>query len=203
MEISAVRSRFQKKVDFFIPAKYTGNVFHKSYSLQQDPLTSDKFLLYITSSSNPTIDGLMMFIHNQPWLVYKHFLERSNKNMFEYQLMPANERVGIKALITRENALGDVTDGLSTDGNTTLVDGNVDLIFDNDFHCYLDSFDRKERVQPTAQAVDAFEQTFILAQAQLQDYQAPFTIYYKGNAYKVMSSTNDYGVIKIRATQDL
>ena len=202
MEIFNVRRRFQKKVDFFIPAKYTGDVFHKSYSLQQDPLTSEKFLLYITSNTNPMLQGIFMYVHKQPWIVYKYFMERSNKDMYEYQVMPANDYIGLKTLQTSENLMGTANEGTVTDGNLVKLDGNSTLIFDNMIHCFVDSFDRKERVQPTAQAVDAFEQTFILASSQLADYPLPFVIYYKGNEYKVMSQTHDYGIIKIRATRD-
>ena len=203
MELYNVRRRFQDKIDFFIPAKYLINIFHKSYSLQQDPLTSEKFLLYITSDINPRLEGVFLYIHKQPWIVYKYFRERSNKDMFEYQVRPANDYVGIKALQNTKSIMGVAVQGTNTDGNSTLLDGNSTLIFDNEFNCFVDSFDRKERVQPTAQAVDAFEQTFMLAQSQLEDYQLPFVLYYRGNEYKVMSKTSDYGIIKIRATRDL
>lgn len=203
MELSNVRRRFQTQIDFFVPAKYTIKIFHESYSLQQDPLTSEKFLLYITSKLNPQLDGYLIFIRKQPWLVYKYFMERSNKDMYEYQVMPANDFVTIKALQTTTGLMGQNLKSQSTDGNEVLLDGNDQLIFNNEFHCYIDRLDRKERVQPTTQPVDAFEQTFVLARSQLVDYHLPFTLQYKGDDYKVMSSTSDYGVIKIRATKDL
>jgi len=203
MNIHSVRRRFQHKVDFFIPSKYTGNIFQGFYSLQQDPLNSERFLLYITISFKPNIVGHLIFIKNQPWLVHRFFKEVVNLSLYEYLLMPTNDMLDILVIRQSVNALGTSNTEISTDGNNFLLDGNSLFIPNNRVHCILDTFSRKERINPTVQPADAYERTFFIARSQMIDYQVPIAVYYKGIRFKVMSKTPYDGAVELRATQEL
>ena len=146
-------------------------------------------LLYVTFNSQPPIEGHVLEAENQKWIVYLGMKEVFNNNLYQFRLYPVTNTVSLKPISIGTNDLGMVP---TSDQTTAIV-----------LDCYVDEFSKKEKPSPTAQPVEAFQQTFIVAKEQLPDYRGAYELFYKDIKYKIDSFEISSGIIKIRATQDL
>ena len=189
MDMSQIRLRFQKLWNFSVHTNYSVNLSKAYYSLQQGSLNSDDMLLYVTSTVVPNLEGSLIEAEGQKWIVALGMKEVVNKDLYEYRMYPVTDTIVIKEINTASNDLGLV-----------LVD---DTGTETTLHCYVEEYSLKERTVPTAQAVESYQQSFLIAANELPDYRGTYTLSYKGIRFKIDSFERAVGLIKIRATEDL
>lgn len=189
MDIHQVRRRFQTLWNFSVLTNYNVNLSTAYYSLQQGSLTSDDMLLYVTSKINPELNGSLIELQNQKWIVATSFKELVNQDLYEYRLYPITDTFILKTMETTSNALG----------VNIVSDTGVEKIM----NCYIEEYSLKERTVPTAQPVESYQQSFIIAANELPDYRGTYELTYKGHRYKIDSFERSVGLIKIRATENL
>jgi hypothetical protein len=188
MDIARVRSFFQDSWDIDIITDNTVDLDSAIYSLQQPTLNSDDHFLHVTTNVDPELTGAVLRIDGQYFIVHKAMLERSNNSLIVYRLIVAYDNIILHKLIKYSNALG------------TYPDEATEHILCN---CALAEYGKKERLTPTAQPLDSYEQEFYVGTKQLIDYRAAYTLDYQGIRYKVTSFELDSGVVKVRATENL
>ena len=188
MDIKLVRRFFQTPWDIPILTENYTVLDSAVYSLQQPTLNSDDHFLHVSTTVNPDLVGDLIVVGLQRFIVHKLMLERSNKNMLIYKLVVAYDDLVLHELIKYKNAIG------------TYVDSSV---IDHNCACALADYGKKERITPSAQPLDSYEQEFMIAFKQLPDYRGAYTLTYHGIKYKVASFELDGGLLKIRATENL
>jgi len=189
MDISQVRRKFQHLWDFTMLTSHNVNLSTAYYSLQQESLNSDDMLLYVTSDVVPSLEGSLLELEGQRWIVYLAMKELSNKKMYEYRLFPVTDTITIREVNTASNALGMVK-----------VDDTGELIT---LDVFVEEYSLKERIVPTAQAVESYQQSFLVAANQLPNYRGTYILTYRGLNFKIDSFERSVGIIKIRCTEDL
>jgi len=189
MDISQVRRRFQKLWNFSVLTLHNVNLSTAHYSLQQGSLNSEDMLLYMTLGINPELNGSLLELDGQRWIVATSFKEAVNQNLYEYKLLPVTDTFILKTMETTSNALG--------------VNIVSDTGIEKTMNCYIEEYSLKERTVPTAQPVESYQQSFIIAANELPDYRGTYELTYKGHKYKIDSFERSVGIIKIRATENL
>jgi len=189
MDIAQVRRRFQKEWNFSVLTLHNVNLSKACYSLQQGSLNSEDMLLYITSEVNPNLVGSLIELQEQKWIVYLAFKELVNQNLYEYKLLPVTDTFILRTLDTETNALG----------VNVVTDSGEDQVMS----CFIEEYSLKERAVPTAQPVESYQQSFIIAANELPDYHGTYELSYKGLKFKIDSFEKAVGVVKIRATENL
>lgn len=189
MDISKVRLRFQKAWNFTVLTNASVIISQARYSLQQESLNSKDMLLYVTCKTMPLIESHVIEGEGQRWIVYLAMKEVVNTDLYEFRLFPVTGSFTLEALNIATNDLGMMP--ASGDGETTEVD------------CYIEEYSLKERTVPTAQPVESYQQSFIVAASSIPDYHGAYKIYYKGIKFKVDSFERTAGMVRIRATEDL
>jgi len=159
--------------------------------------------LHITSTSNPRLEGSLIEISQQRWIVQKAMREHVNKDMWIYKLLPTHTKILLAVQVVTKNAIGSSQANDTVDGNELMLDGTDLNIVSGTYDAYLDFYDRKERLSPTAQPVDSFEQNFFIAVNQLENPRLPYVMYYSGDRYKVSSIERVAGSFKITAIKDV
>ena len=203
MDLSLVRLKFQKIWNNFLRTNYSGDLSQVHYSLQQESLNSEDMFLHITSPTNPQLEGSLIEISAQRWIVQKAMREHVNKDMWIYKLLPTHCKITLALSVTTKNAIGSTSADDTIDGNDKLVDGAVLHVISGVYDAFLDFYDRKERLSPTAQPVDSFEQNFFIAVNQLENPKLPYVMYYGMDRYKVGSIERVAGSFKITAIKDV
>ncbi len=189
MDMTQIRLKFQKLWNFSVLTNYNVNLSTAYYSLQQGSLNSDDMLLYVTSTVVPELEGSLIEADGQKWIVALAMKEVVNSNLFEYRLYPVTDTISLKAINIQENDLGAIL--VDDTGEETLL------------HCFVEEYSLKERTTPTAQAIESYQQSFIIAANELPDYRGAYVLTYRGIKYKIDSFERVIGTIKIRATEDL
>jgi len=189
MDLSLIRRKFQHLWNFTVHTNYNIDLSTAYYSLQQGSLNSDDMLLYVTSEVIPKLEGSLIELQGQKWIVYLSMKELVNQNLYEYRLYPATDTLVIKAINIQTNDLGAVL--VDDTGEETIL------------HCYVEEYSLKERTVPTAQPVESYQQSFFIAANELPDYRGTYELYYRGIKFKIDSFERSIGLIKIRATEDL
>ena len=189
MNVAQVRRKFQKIWDFFVLTKYSIDLSTACYSLQQGSLNSDDMLLYVTSEVVPNLEGSLIESQGQKWIVVLAMKEVVNQNLYEYRMLPATDTLILREFNTVTNALG------------------VNIISNSDvshtLHCYIEEYSLKERTVPTAQPVESYQQSFIIAANELPVYTGTYELIYRGIKFKIDSFERSIGIVKIRATENL
>lgn len=189
MDITQVRRRFQKKWNFSVLTLPRVDLSTAYYSLQQESLNSDDMLLYITSVVRPNLEGSLIESQGQKWIVYLGMKEVVNQNLYEFRLYPVTDQITMTQKTTTTNAIG-----------TTIVSGSGTPVT---LDCYVEEYSLKERTVPTAQPVESYQQSFLVAANQLPDYRGIYELTYRGLRFKIDSFERLIGLVKIRATEDL
>lgn len=201
MDLSRVRSKFSKTIDFFISNISAPLKFQMSYSLQQDSLNSRDLRLLVNSPVNPKLLGKYITIENQNYIVYNELNEPFSLNQYVYYLLPCNGEVEIKYIHAAKNAIGSTLE-VQTDGNMTIIDGNVKSYYSNIFPVYIDSFLKINAYNET-QPVSTYDVTMFLPTDIPFDQKNNFVIYYLGNKYKLTAVLKLLGAYKLSVIKDL
>ena len=201
MDLSRVRSKFSKTIDFFISNISAPLKFQMSYSLQQDSLNSRDLRLLVNSPVNPKLLGKYITIENQNYIVYNELNEPFSLNQYVYYLLPCNGEVEIKYIHAAKNAIGSTLE-IQTDGNMTIIDGNVKSYYSNVFPVYIDSFLKINAYNET-QPVSTYDVTMFLPTDIPFDQKNNFVIYYLGNKYKLTAVLKLLGAYKLSVIKDL
>jgi hypothetical protein len=189
MDIANVRRVFQKNWNFTIVTNCLCDTTHWLYSLQEESLNSDDKLLYITNTVKPEIEGHLLELNGMRWIVWEAIKEHFNRDLWQYLLLPAIDKVLVKTVPVAENALGMVQ-----------VPGASEEFY---LDVYVDDYGLKERTVPTQQPVESFQQIFYVAKEQMPDQSDIYELYYQGIKFKIDSLERVVGAFKIRATEDL
>ena len=201
MDLSRVRSKFSKTIDFFISNISAPLKFQMSYSLQQDSLNSRDLRLLVNSPVNPKLLGKYITVENQNYIVYNELNEPFSLNQYVYYLLPCNGEVEIKYIHAAKNAIGSTLE-IQTDGNMTIIDGNVKSYYSNVFPVYIDSFLKINAYNET-QPVSTYDVTMFLPTDIPFDQKNNFVIYYLGNKYKLTAVLKLLGAYKLSVIKDL
>jgi hypothetical protein len=188
MDIHLVRRKFQRTGNIFVDTDANIDLSHVPYSLQQESLNSINMFLYITTAVDLALEGHVLTIKNQKWIVQESMKETVNTQLFEYKLYPVTDLINVRLLDIRTNALG-------------LID-KTGASIEHLVHCFVDDRGLKERAVPSAQPVEAIQQIFYVARYEMPDVSSPYEVYYQGNKYKVDSLEKISGAIKLRLTED-
>ena len=189
MDIAQIRRKFQTLWDFSMLTNYSIDLSTAYYSLQQESLNSDDMLLYVTSSVAPSLQGSLIESQGQKWIVALAMKEVVNLDLYEYKMFPVTDTITLTQLVTQENALG----------INVMADVGVDITL----HCYVEEYSLKERTVPTAQPVESYQQSFLIAANELPDYHGTYELSYRGIKFKIDSFERSVGLVKIRATENL
>ena len=201
MDLSRVRSKFSKAIDFFVSNISAPLKFQMSYSLQQDSLNSRDLRLLVNSPVNPKLLGKYITIENQNYIVYNELNEPFSLNQYVYYLLPCNGEVEIKYIHAAKNAIGSTLE-IQTDGNMSIIDGNVKSYYSNVFTVYIDSFLKINAYNET-QPVATYDVTMFLPTDIPFDQKNNFVIYYLGNKYKLTAVLKLLGAYKLSVIKDL
>lgn len=182
MDISQVRRHFQKAWNFSVLTSHNINLSQAYYSLQQESLISDKMFLYVTLNVSPQLDGSLIELNSQKWIVSKCMQEHSNKNLYEYHVYPATDVIELSEINTVSNDLGT---NVSTMGSIYTIP------------CYVSIYSMKERV---GQVTESNQQVFYIAANSLPNYHGVYVLKYRGLDYKINSYEWAIGIIQIKAT---
>ena len=189
MNIKNIRQKFQKKWNFLFLTSYYLDMSTAFYSLQQGSLNSDDMLLYVTVRNNPKLEGELIHLEGQTWIVASGFKEHSSRDLFEYKLYPANDILHFKVVHKIKNDVGIVE--LKETSEIVKVP------------CYVDDYSLKERTSPTKQVNEAFQKSFFIAANSLDIINKVYILFYRDQAYKLESLERSIGLIKVRATENL
>jgi len=186
MDIRNVRSKFQKDIDFLVVTNYTTDLSHASYNLQQESLNSDVFL-HIRNNAAPNLEGHLININSQEYIVYKQLKEPFSLNHYIYQVLPVFVQVEVAEITTTQNAIG---------ASNPVVGEYCS------YSAYLDTNATTEMRRPTQQPVQMYKQTFSFAAEQL-DVSKEYSLKYEGRFFKLKSRLSDNGIVKIIAIEDV
>ena len=186
MNIHLVRRKFQVLGNITVSTDTNIDLSHLPYSLQQESLNSEKMLLYITTSVDLQLEGHLLIIKDQKWIVYQAMKETVNNQLYEYLLLPATDNLTIKFVSIEENALGLIETNQPTTETTVS--------------CYVGDRGIKER--GSLPPVETIQQVFFVANKEMPNTSIPYEIYYFGKKYKINSTERVVGVIKFRLTED-
>ena len=201
MDLSRVRSKFSKAIDFFVSNISAPLKFQMSYSLQQDSLNSRDLRLLVNSPVNPKLLGKYITVENQNYIVYNELNEPFSLNQYVYYLLPCNGEVEIKYIHAAKNAIGSTLE-IQTDGNSAIIDGNIKSYYSNVFPVYIDSFLKINAYNET-QPVATYDVTMFLPTDIPFDQKNNFVIYYLGNKYKLTAVLKLLGAYKLSVIKDL
>ena len=189
MDISQVRAHFQHPWDITSVTDPNINSLEAVYSLEQDPVGNKGIFLHVTADSKIPLEGHLLNIRQQPFIVYRQIKEVVNKNLYQFQLYQVTGQITLKALVMQKNAVGLVKASLSV----------PDLVLDT----YLEYASMKEKTVPTSQPGEVFQQLFIVGKEQFTNASEAFELYYQGLKYRYDSIELVNGIYLIRATRDI
>jgi len=184
MDIHLVRRRFQTVGEITVVTNPNIDISHVPYSLQQESLNSVDMLLYVTTDVDLQLEGHVLNIKNQLWIVKKFMLEVVNTKLYEYLLLPVLDNLTLRVLDIVTNAMGVTQEGTSID---TVV------------NCFID--DRSRAVR-SDQPLDVIQQTFFVA-VQEMPVDEVYEVYYRDRKYKIASMERLVGVVKLRLIEDI
>ncbi len=185
MNISLVRRHFQKAWNFSVLTSHNVDLTQAYYSLQQESLVSDKMFLYVSFNTSPQLDGSLIELNGQKWLVSKNMKELANTELYEYHLYPATD---VLELIEQNTVSNDLGININSVGTIYSIP------------CYFTIYSTKERV---GQPVEANQQTFFIAANSMPNINGVYTLRYKGLNYKINSYETAVGIVQIKATWNL
>jgi hypothetical protein len=188
MDLARVRRFFQVPWDIYFLTDNQASHNDSFYSLQQPSINSDEQMLFVTTKVDPELLGDLIVINRQRFIVHKEMVERSNKDLTVYKLVVAYDDVILSEYIRHKNAIGAYVDN---------------VVIEHHCACAVAEYGKKERIKPSSQPVDSYEQEFLIAFKQLPDYRGAYKLNYHGITYKVTSFEVDGGLLKIRAVEDL
>jgi len=177
---------FQQNIDFLVLTDYFTDLTHATYNLQQGSLNRDIFL-HIRNNMPPNLEGHLISISNQEYIVYRNLNEPFSNDHYTYELLPILVQVELAIISTEKNAIGTSSPEI---GQYTL------------FPAYLDTFATTEMRRPTQQPVQMYQQEFVFATEQL-DLDSDYKLRYQGNYFKIKSKLSDNGVVKLFAIEDV
>ena len=202
MDLSRVRSKFSKVIDFFISNITTPLKIQMSYSLQQDSLNSRDLRLLVTCKQNPKLLGKYIIIENQYYIVHNQLNEPFSLNQYVYYLLPCNGFVEIRYIHAAKNAIVSTLE-LATDGNKAIIDGNVKSFFSNIYPAYIDSFMRVSSYGTEIQPNATFDVNIFLPTDISFDQKSNFVLYYQDNKYKLTAILKVLGAYKLSVIKDV
>ena len=186
MDIKNVRSMFQTTIDFSIVTNHAIDLSHASYNLQQGSLNRDIFL-HIRNDMPPNLEGHIISVYNQDYIVYRNLNEPFSHDHYTYELLPILVQVELAEITTVPNAIG----------TSKPVVGPYTL-----YPAFLDTYATTEMRRPTQQLVQMYQQEFVFASEQL-DLSKDYKLKYQGNFFKIKSKLSDNGVVKLFAIEDV
>lgn len=186
MDIKNVRSKFQTAIDFSVVTDYTTDLSHASYNLQQGSLNRDIFL-HISNEIPPNLEGHIISVFNQDYIVYRNLNEPFSNNHYTYELLPLLVQVEVAVVTSSSNAIGTSKPSI----------GTYQI-----YPAYLDTYATTEMRRPTQQLVQMYQQEFVFAKEQL-DLTKSYKLKYQGNFFKIKSKLSDNGVVKLFAIEDV
>ena len=201
MELSRVRSKFNKAIEFFISNSNAQLKSHASYSLQQDSLNSRDLRLLVNCDYNPKLLGKYIIIENQTYIIHNELNEPFSHNQYIYYLLPCNAEVTIKYINTAKNAIGSTLE-IETDGNLALIDGQIKSYYSNVFPAYVDSFLQMDRFS-NSQPNSSFNVSVFLPIDIPFNQKQNFNIFYLDNKYKISAVLKVLGAYKISMIKDV
>ena len=185
MDIKNVRGFFQQSIDFFVLTEYTTDLTHATYNLQQGSLNRDIFL-HIRNDLPPNLEGHLISIGNQDYIVYRNLNEPFSNKHYSYELLPLFVQVEIAEVTAASNAIG----------TAKPVIGTYKL-----YPAWMNTYATTEMRRPAQQVVQMYQQEFGFATKQL-DLTKEYKLKYSGNFYKIKSKLTDNGLIKLFAIED-
>ncbi len=185
MDIKNVRAKFQQNIDFLVLTDYTIDLSHASYNLQQGSLNRDIFL-HIRNEMPPNLEGHIVSISNQDYIVYRNLNEPFSNEHYSYELLPLFVQVEIAEVTTVPNAIG----------TSKPTIGTFKI-----YPAWMNTYATTEMRRPAQQVVQMYQQEFGFAVQQL-DLTKEYKMRYSGNYYKIKSKLTDNGLIKIFAIED-
>ena len=184
MDIHLVRRRFQTLGKINVVTNPLVDLSQVPYSLQQESLNSIDMLLYITTENNLHLEGHVLDIKQQLWIVKKFMKEVVNTHLYEYLLLPVMDKLILRILTVSTNAMGIVNEGASE---------NLEV------NCFID--DRARAVR-SEQPLDVIQQTFYVAVEEVPVAKI-YEAFYKTRKYKIASMERLVGVVKFRLIEDI
>ncbi len=184
MDIHQVRRKFQIVGEITVSTNTSLDISHVPYSLQQESLNSINMLLYITTATNLQLEGHVLNIKNQLWIVKKVMKETVNTAVYEYLLLPVLDVLVLRILNIVTNDIGVQLEGIPSDYTV---------------NCFID--DRARAVRSN-QLVDVIQQTFFVAIEEMPVDEV-YEAYYRGRKYKISSLERLIGVVKLRLIEDI
>jgi len=197
MDVRSVRSRFQKKVDFFVSSNYTNKKIHLRYSLQQDTTTANNIQLFITSKTNPDLEGRYIEVEGQKYLVYKRLIEPQSKHQWAYDLLFMSEFIHLREIIASKNAIGGSV-VMTTDGNKDKLDGDDLHIIDGIFPVHV----KDSLATDTSQVVDTTRLIFLIPTRLPIKLNKSYIVYYQGLRYKQKTLGVTSGATVLQVTRE-
>jgi len=199
MDIRNVRARFQHKVDFFIANYASENKFQMLYSLQQDSTKMRYIHLYITSNTDPKLEGKHINIKNQDYLVYKTINEPFSFNEWTYRLLILSEKIELRQVMAEDNVIGGSKIVL-TDGDNFKIDGDDLKVINGTYLAFLqDRISSEEGVQPMVSS----ELHFLLPLSEPIDPSKNYDILYKGVRHKLKNISISFGAWLLKVTREI
>jgi len=188
MDIHLVRRKFQTTGNIFINTNPNVDISHVPYSLQQESLNSIDMLLYLTTAVDFALEGHILEIKGQKWIVFEKFKEVVNTQLYEYKLFPVTDILMVRFLNIETNALGKIN--------------SPGVGLEKVVNCFVDTRGLKERSVPSLQPLEAIQQIFYVARYEIPEDTVPYEIYYQGQKYKIDSTEKIIGAVKLRLTED-
>ncbi len=185
MDIKNVRGFFQNVIDFSIATEYTTDLNHASYNLQQGSLNRDIFL-HIRNELPPNLEGHIVNISNQSYIVYRNLNEPFSTKHYTYELLPLFVQVEIAEVTTEANAIG---------GGVPVI-GQYKI-----YPAWMNTYATTEIKRPAQQVVQMYQQEFGFALHQLP-LDKEYKLRYAGNSFKIKSKLTDNGLVKLFAIED-
>ena len=118
-----------------------------------------------------------------------------------YYLLPCNGEVELKYIHAAKNAIGSTLE-IQTDGNMSIIDGNIKSYYSNVFPVHIDSFLKINAYNET-QPVATYDVTMFLPTDIPFDQKNNFVIYYLGNKYKLTAVLKLLGAYKLSVIKDV